>query len=218
MTILKSMRILVTGGAKRVGKVIADDLESAGALVYRSVRIDGDLREAEGCRLIVDRAVKVLKGLDAVVISASQFRRTPFDELIPSDWDDMMSTNLRSAFLITMYAATRIETGSVVIIGDGATARPHLNYLPYLVSKAALRPLVETLALELAPRIRVNMVSPGTILPPEGTSSATLERIREAHPMNMIGSPSHILPAIRDCLTNSFMTGAEIRVDGGKGI
>lgn len=215
---LSSKRILVTGGTKRVGKVIADDLESASARVYRSTRADGDLRSEEGCRLLVDAAIGRLGGLDGAVISASIFRRTPFEELVPRDWDELMATNLRAVFLIALYASTRMESGSIVVIGDGATARPHRNYLPYIVSKAALRPLVETMALELAPRVRVNMVSPGTVLPPEGTDTAMVERVKDLHPLKRIGRPENLLPAIRDCLTNDFMTGAEIRIDGGRGI
>lgn len=210
--------VLVTGGTKRVGKVIADHLEERGEKVYRSTREDGDLGRSDGCESVVARAAEALGGLDGVVISASIFRKTPWKDLTLADWKDFIHINFNSVLWLAYFAEKKMTAGAIVIIGDGATAHARKNYLPYNVSKAALRPLMEHLALELAPRIRVNMVSPGTILPPEGTPDETLELIKRHTPLEKIGSPQHILPAVVDCLTNDFMTGTEIRIDGGRGI
>jgi pteridine reductase len=215
---LANLRLLVTGAGKRVGKVIADDLESLGAKVFRHTRADGDLSVAADCAAVVAKAHERLGGLDGLVLSASIFRRTPFGSITAEDWDDFMNVNLRSVFLMSQAAAGIMKKGAIVVIGDGATARPSRHYLPYSVSKAALRPLVADLALELAPRIRVNMISSGPVLPPEGTDTETAERLAELQPLKKIGRPENLLPAIRDALTNDFMTGAEIRIDGGRGL
>lgn len=212
------MRVLVTGGTKRVGKIIADDLEEKGAHVYRSVRDDGDLAHPDGARSVVDKACDSLGGLDGVVISAAIFRKTPWSALALGDWKDFIHVNFNSVFWLSFFCAKKIKSGAIVIIGDGATARPRKGYLPYSVSKAALRPLVEHLALELAPDIRVNMVSPGTIIPPEDTPPEMLEAIRKNTPLGRIGCPGNILSSVEESLTNDFMTGTEIRIDGGRGL
>jgi pteridine reductase len=215
---LSSLRLLVTGAGKRLGKIIADDLESRGAAVFRHTRADGDLARAADCAAVAAKACDSLGGLDGLVLSASIFRKTPFGSITAEQWDEFLNINLRSVFLMSQAAAAVMMEGAIVVIGDGATARPTRDYLPYSVSKAALRPLVADLALELAPRIRVNMISSGPVLPPEGTDAATAERLASLQPLKKIGRPENLLPAIRDALTNDFMTGAEIRIDGGRGL
>ncbi len=215
---LAGARILVTGAARRVGKAVADDLEAHGARVFRHARADGDLARASDCEAIVDRAATAMGGLDGMVLSASVFRRTPLDEITAADWDEFLGVNTRSVALMILRARRVIAAGAVVVIGDGSTKRPWRHYLPYAVSKAALRPLVENLALELAPSIRVNIVSPGPVLPPDAATEEDVARLTALQPLKRLGTPESLLPAIRDALTNEFMTGAEIRIDGGRGL
>lgn len=161
-------------------------------------------------------------GLDGLVLSASIFHKTPLDGTTPQDlaaaWDRFFAVNVRSVFVMCATAVGLMQEGAIVVIGDGATARPTRHYTPYSVSKAALRPLVGCLALEWAPRVRVNLVESGPVLPPEGLDEEGLERLRALQPLQRIGSPENLLPSIRDALTNDFMTGAVIRIDGGRGL
>lgn len=215
-------RILVTGAARRVGKVIADALEAEGARVWRHTRAQGDLEDPVACERIVREAASELGGLDGLVLSASIFHKTPLAGTPPQDlaaaWDRFLAVNARSVFVMCATAAGLMQEGAIVVIGDGATARPTRQYTPYAVSKAVLRPLVGCLAIEWAPRIRVNLVESGPVLPPEGLDEAGVERLRALQPLQRIGRPENLLPSIRDALTNDFMTGAVIRIDGGRGL
>lgn len=215
---LEGLRILVTGAKKRIGAIIADDLEALGARVWRHTREKGDISSAEDGAAIVRAAHEELGGLDGMVLSASAFGMTPLDAVTATDWDHFMNTNLRSVFVMSLAASRVMSSGAIVVLGDGATARPSRSYLPYSISKAALRPLVGCLALELAPRIRVNLVESGPVLPPERLDDAGREKLRRLQPLERIGRPENLLPAIRDALTNDFMTGAQIRIDGGRGL
>lgn len=219
---LAGRRLLVTGAARRVGKVIADHLESLGARVSRHTRERGDLSDAAAAERVVREACAELGGLDGLVLSASAFHKTPLAGATPSDlataWDHFQNINARSVFVMSVTAAELMGEGAIVVIGDGATARPTRHYTPYSVSKAALRPLVGCLALELAPRIRVNVVESGPVLPPERLDAAGVEKLRKLQPLERIGRPENLLPSIVDALTNDFMTGAVIRIDGGRGL
>lgn len=219
---MQGRRILVTGAARRVGKVLADALEADGAHVWRHTRERGDLGDSVACEGIVRAAASDMGGLDGLVLSASIFHKTPLAGTAPQDlasaWDRFQAINARSVFVMCVTAAELMQEGAIVVIGDGATARPTRQYTPYSVSKAALRPLVGCLALEWAPRIRVNLVESGPVLPPEGLDDAGIERLRAMQPLMRIGRPENLLPSIRDALTNDFMTGAVIRIDGGRGL
>ena len=102
--------------------------------------------------------------------SAASFEWVPLAEVDDAAWDRSLSLNLASPFALVHQAvpALRAARGSVVFITCSSATVPMKNYLPYVVSKGALQHLMKTLALELAPEIRVNAVAPGTVMPPDG--------------------------------------------------
>ena len=102
------------------------------------------------------------------------------------------------------------------MIGDVAGVRGWPSYLPHSAAKGAQRTLVSGLTRSLAPRHRINIVHPGTVLPPDDADGAALERIVERIPLSRLGTPADIAGAVRYLLTADYVTGAELVVDGGR--
>jgi pteridine reductase len=233
-------RALVTGAGRRVGRAIAIALGKAGMRVgvhYHSSRsgaettarsiedaggeallFEADLSERERARDLVDRAVAELGGLDLLVASAASFERVPFDAVDDAAFDRSISLNLASPFALAHRAAPALKRsrGSIVFITCTSATSPYRNYLPYVVSKGALKHLMRTLAVELAPDVRVNAVAPGTILPPESTPPEALARLIRKVPLERQGDADDIARAVLFLAQSPFVTGEEILVDGGE--
>ena len=99
-----------------------------------------------------------------------------------------------------------------------STQTPMRNYLPYVVSKGATRQLMRTLALELAPEVRVNAVAPGTVLPPEDMTSEAVASLASRIPLGRIGRAEDVAEAVLFLVTAGFVTGQELFVDGGRSL
>jgi len=234
---------LVTGGAVRVGRAIAEALAAAGADIvvhYRSshvpaeeavggirrsgrraVALGADLAKPEECRRLVQESLRSLGRLDLLVHSASTFHRVALEETDEAVWDSAMDVNARAAFLLAREAATvlRAAGGRVVLVSDFLALDPARNYLAHSVSKAAVEGLVRALAVELAPEVSVNGVAPGTVLPPEGTTQEEAERLARRVPLRRNGNPDDVAQAVLFlCGGPAFMTGQILRVDGGKAL
>ncbi|MEZ4226596.1 MAG: SDR family oxidoreductase [Polyangiaceae bacterium] len=235
-------RALVTGAATRVGRSIALELARAGydlAIHYRSsdsaaaataeevravgtraVTVSADLREAPACRKVVEESVRALGGLELLVPSAAEFVRTPLDEVDEERWQRALELNLSSALWLSLAAAPHLKTshGCIVFITCSSATAPFRNYLPYVVAKGGLRQLMSTLALELAPEVRVNAVAPGTVLPPPQMSGEAAARLTQSTPLGRVGTPEDVARAVRYLAEASYVTGEEIRVDGGRAL
>jgi pteridine reductase len=239
---LRGKRALVTGGGQRVGQAIALALGAEGmhvAVHYRESRegaehtatliresggsavvLQADLAEREQARSLVDRAVTMLGGLDVLVPSAANFERIALADVDDAAWDRSLDLNLASPFALVQRAvpALRASRGSVTFISCSSASVPMRHYLPYVVSKGALKHLMKTLALELAPEIRVNAVAPGTVMPPAAYDAAAIERLARAIPLARVGSPVDIARAVVFLSSSPFITGHELAVDGGRSV
>ena len=235
---------LVTGAAKRVGRVVAHELAGRGANVLvhyhtsqaeadatvaslraRGIRAEplrADLADAGAVRRLADEAEALTGGVALLVNSASNYLRTPFDTITESDWDASLDVNLKAPFLLawTLGRAMRARgEGCIVNVADWAGERPYRNYLPYCVSKAGLLALTRALAKELAPAVRVNAVSPGPVLLPEDFGADAAAAVTRATPLGRVGTPEDVARAIRFLAEEaSFSTGSVLHVDGGRGI
>jgi len=239
---LRGKRALVTGAGQRVGQAIALALGAEGmrvAVHYRESRagaehtaaeiarsggsavlLDADLASREQARTLVDRAVSELGGLDLVVASAASFERVALEAVDDAAWDRSLELNLASPFALAQQAvpALRVSRGSIVFITCSSASVPMRNYLPYVVSKGALKHLMKTLALELAPDIRVNAVAPGTVLPPPSYDAGAVERLARAIPLARVGTAQDIARAVLFLASSPFVTGHELSVDGGRSV
>lgn len=233
---------IVTGSAKRVGKIIALALARRGAHVmvhYRtsekeaqetvkqvrslgvkSYAVKADLLSFSEAKKIVRKTFQYFGRVDIVVNSASIYEKTPFAKISERDLDAHLNVNLKSAFVISQEAAKIMlnqKCGKIINIIDSNIVRPRTNYLPYIVSKFGLIGLTITLAKELAPYIQVNAISPGPVMLSDHYSSKLRHAIIQATPLSCIGKPEDIANAVVFCIEGTdFMTGAVIPVDGGQ--
>jgi pteridine reductase len=180
--------------------------------------MNANLNERAEARGLVDRCVAEFGGLDLLVASAANFERMPIDAIDDEAWDRALSLNLTSQFVLARHAvpALRARRGAIVFITCTSATVPFRNYLPYVVSKGALRHLMKTLALELAPDIRVNAVAPGTVLPAEGMAPELVERLASRIPLQQLGSARDVADAVLYLTEAPFVTGQELIVDGGR--
>jgi pteridine reductase len=239
---LRGKRALVTGAGQRVGQAIALALGAEGMQVAvhyresragaehtaaeiansggRAVLLSADLASRDEARALVDRAITELGGLDLLVASAASFERIAIDDVDDAAWDRSLDLNLGSPFALVHRAvpALRASRGAVVFITCSSATVPMRNYLPYVVSKGALKHLMKTLALELAPEVRVNAVAPGTVMPPPSYDEAAVERLARAIPLARVGTPQDIARAVVYLASSPFVTGHELSVDGGRSV
>ena len=210
---LRGRWALVTGAAKRVGRVIALELAGRGMNVvvhyHTSAEAAATVRELEGlgvraCALGADlaRTAEVQRlaaeaetrsgGLAVLVNSASNYLRVPFARLTEEVWDASLDTNLKAPFLLAWHIGRGMRArggGHIVNLADWAGERPYRDYLPYCVSKAGMIGLTRALAKELAPEVQVNAVAPGPVMPPEGMPAAERDAIARATPLRRLGMP-----------------------------
>jgi pteridine reductase len=242
---LRGRWALVTGAAKRVGRVIALELARHGANVvvhYNSsapdaaatvtalrtkgvdaVALRADLGDATSVRrLAAEAEARSAGGIAVLVNSASNYLRTPFDEITDAAWSASLDVNLRAPFLLAWEIGRAMRgrgEGAIVNIADWAGERPYRDYLPYCVSKAGIIALTKALAKELAPAVRVNAVAPGPVLLPDDFGPEQVAAVRRATPLGRIGTPEDVARAIRFLVEEAaFSTGTILHVDGGRAI
>jgi NAD(P)-dependent dehydrogenase (short-subunit alcohol dehydrogenase family) len=232
---------LVTGAAKRLGRAIALDLAANGwnvAIHYNSSQKDADnaaqaaralgveaailkcdlSKEAETAAL-VDRAVKEIGPLTALINSASLFENDDWRSASRKTWDDHIETNLRAPLLLSQLFAKQLPQdakGNIVNIIDQRVLKPTPQFLSYSISKAGLYWLTTTLAQGMGPRIRVNAVGPGPTLKNPRQSDADFNRQRNATVLGHGADPADICAAVRYLLQADAVTGQMLAVDGGQ--
>lgn len=238
----KPQVVLVTGAARRIGAAIARELHAAGwnvaihahksfeeagalAMSLNQVRADSaqalqaDLLDGEAIPRLAEAAQACWGGLDALVNNASTYYPTPLGQITPLAFDDLVGSNLRAPLLLTQACAARMDEGSVVNLIDVHAHRPQRGYSAYTAAKAGLWALTEALALELAPRIRVNGVAPGHMIWPTGNQLNDLQKGAELArvPMARLGGGEEIARAVKFLLSPeaAYITGAVLPVDGG---
>jgi len=236
---------LVTGGARRVGAAIARRLHAAGANVlvhYRDSDADAErlVAELNGVRaksaqkvkaeLLAPIAPKALVGaalesfgrLDVLVNNASSFFPVALGAIEASHWEELIGSNLRAPLFIAQEAAPELSKheGAIVNIVDIHGERPLKGYPVYSIAKAGLAALTRSLAIELAPRVRVNGVAPGAIAWPEDGQFPEEERKRiiATTPLGRMGSAEDIAQAVHFLACAPYVTGQIVAVDGGRSI
>jgi pteridine reductase len=236
---------LVTGGARRVGAAIARRLHAAGASVlihYRdseadaakleaelnalrpksAVRVKADLLAPIAPRALVAAASDAFGRLDVLVNNASSFFPVALGAIEASHWEELVGSNLRAPLFISQAAAPELarHEGAIVNIVDIHAERPLKGYPLYSMAKGGLAALTRSLALELAPQVRVNGVAPGAIAWPEDGQfpSPERERIVATTPLARTGTPEDIAQAVHFLACAPFVTGQIVAVDGGRSI
>lgn len=232
---------LVTGAAKRIGRQIALDLAADGwrvavhystskdaaeqvvaEIVERggtSMSVRGDLFDADVPPRIVSEAAQALGPLGLLVNNASRFERDDLGAMSVDDWESHMAVNLRApVFLAREFAAQlpRGEKGNVVNLIDERVWRLNPEFYSYTLSKAALWSATQTMAMALAPDIRVNAIAPGPALASARMAQSEFEKQCRLMPLGVGTSPGELSSALRFILSASAMTGQMIALDGGQ--
>jgi NAD(P)-dependent dehydrogenase (short-subunit alcohol dehydrogenase family) len=232
---------LITGAAKRIGRAIALDLAESGwdvAIHYhgsgeeaeavaaqvrargrKAATLQADLgREAETASL-VGRAEAALGRLRLLVNNASTFERDGWNSADRASWDHHMEPNLRAPFVLIQGFARQLpepEQGVVINMLDQRVWNPTPAFITYTLSKMGLWALTQTLALALAPRIRVNGIGPGPALPSTRQTQAQFDEQCASLPLQRGTSPEEICRAVRFLLASPSLTGQMIALDGGQ--
>jgi NAD(P)-dependent dehydrogenase (short-subunit alcohol dehydrogenase family) len=241
MVEIRKKSVLITGAGKRIGRAIALDLASQGwgvAVHYftskddaddvvgeitrrggRAVAVQANLAlEAETAGL-VPAAVEQLGPLTALINNASVFERDEIDSADRESWDRHMETNLRAPFVLSQAFARQLpaeEHGCIVNILDQRVWSLTPHFISYTLSKAGLWTLTQTLAMALAPRIRVNGIGPGPTLKNDRQSEEHFTAQWENVPLQRPTAPEEICHAIRFILDAPALTGQMIALDGGE--
>jgi pteridine reductase len=237
---------LVTGAAKRIGSVIARTLHAAGANVaihYHSsadaahelvvelererrgsaFSVGADVRDIGALQRMARDVVERAGRLDVLINNASNFYPTPLGTVTEEQWDDLVGSNLKAPLFLTqaLLPDLRVARGVVVNIVDVHAQRPLRDHPVYGAAKAGLAMLTRSLAKDLGPDVRVNGVSPGAILWPEGDGMSDKLRagIIKQTALKRAGEPEDIAAAVLFLVRDApYVTGQIIAVDGGRSV
>ncbi len=241
-TFLQGRTALVTGGGRRIGRTLVSALARAGATVVvhhhlsrddaqatvtgvevlggRAFLVDGDLADARTAAALCDRARERCGApLDILVNNAAIFGPGDARTVTAADWDAHQAVNLRAPFLLAQVFAAQLAgegPADIINLNDGRGLRPGADHFAYTVSKAGLHGLTKSLALALAPRVRVNELALGAVLAPEGGPGGHERTPREALPLRRFPTPGDVAEAMLYLLAAPAVTGQTICLDAGQ--
>jgi NAD(P)-dependent dehydrogenase (short-subunit alcohol dehydrogenase family) len=239
---LKSSVAVVTGGAVRLGKVISLALAAEGChiLIHYGKSTDqaretmdlvtelgvnaaihqADLSNFDEMRTIIPSAISNFGKVDILINNGAVFLPGDLDETTEDAWDKQQAINLKSPFFLCQDFSRQIPKdgkGAIVNITDARVYRPAADHVAYRLTKAALITMTETLAHDLAPRITVNALALGAILPPAGKGEDHLLALSKSNiPLRIPGNSGIVADNIIHLLRQDFITGETIRIDGGE--
>ena len=231
--------ILITGGARRLGKVMAIAAASCGADILlhhahspsdaeaaaQEIRslgqkvwiLEADLSDALQTQKMIETACN-LAPVTALINNAAIFKSVALADTTLEDWNEHIQINLTAPFLLSQAFAAKFNaanTGRILNILDWRALRPGKDHFPYTISKAALAALTQSLALSLAPRITVNGIALGAVLPPGGEDFS--EKLIKNVPMQRWSTLGELGNLVTYLLTApSYITGEIIHLDGGR--
>jgi pteridine reductase len=226
---------VVTGGARRLGRAIAEGLAAEGARVVihcheslpeaealaRQIGgevVQADLARPEGASTLARRVLELgeRRELAVWVNAAARFERRGFLDSNDGLWQRTLQLVLLSPAAALRRVAPKMADGGVIInVLDVAAHQAWKGFAHHSVAKSALLMLTRALAVELAPRLRVCGVSPGVVLLPEGASEAEAERLRKKVPLKRLGEPADVADTVCFLVQADYITGSIVTVDGG---
>jgi len=232
---------LVTGAARRIGRAIALDLAAAGwavAVHYNgsqaeadeavaaiaeaggeAAAVPADLGQEEDTAKLLARAADALGPVTCLVNNAARFEMDSVETATRETWDRHMEVNLRAPFVLSQALAAALPggvKGNIVNIIDQRVWNLTPYFTTYTIAKAGLWTMTQTLAMALAPRIRVNAIGPGPTLPSQRQSDAQFAAEWASLPLGAPVEIGEICAAVRFILDAPSLTGQMIALDGGQ--
>lgn len=228
---------LVTGAARRLGRTMAVAIAERGADVVihhnrsepeamalceeirrmggNAWRVQGDLADAEQAKRVFGDAVAQTGRIDILINNASIFE----SDTIWDATEESILTNLRihalSPLTLARQMAGQEAEGQIINLLDTRVTVYDRDHASYHISKRVLATLTRMLAMELAPRITVNAIAPGLVLPPLGQDESYLEKLAYTNPLKCHGQPQDVADAMLFLLRSRFITGQILYIDGG---
>ena len=233
---------LITGSAIRVGREIAHELHkndynicvhynhsscNAEKLVEKlnekransAFLIQENLESKNSAKEVIQKFSKISQRIDLLVNNASVFYKNELDAPIEV-WNTIHAINLRSIYFLStgLRSLLKQSCGSIINISDSNADFAREGYSIYSISKSGLNSLTRSLALELAPEVRVNGVAPGAIIWADNEEDTARKEIISKIPLNKIGHPNDIAEAVLFLAKSNYITGQTLNVDGGRSI
>ena len=223
---LTGKRVLVTGGAVRIGKAIVQTLQMAGAEVvvhYHNSKakaealspftVQANLQCLEDC----EKLIKQAGSLDILINNASIFTKDSLPKATPKRIQQEFETNLFAPMeLIRLFAKQAEPGGAVINLLDRRICCNDTTCAPYSLTKKALANLTQLAALEYAPNIRVNAIAPGPVFPPSESSTQTAHELAGNLPLENLPTAENIAETVLFLLQANSITGQIVYVDGGQ--
>ncbi|MFP6581970.1 MAG: SDR family oxidoreductase [Candidatus Hydrogenedentota bacterium] len=235
---MNNQTVLITGGARRLGKSISEHLGAKGYRVIIHHDQSGDeaqqladlinegggdahcvqahLSDETSCKNLAVTVRKSFGDIHHLINNASIF---PEDTLNTLNADSIQENFNINTLVPLFLARTLHESGTLATVTNLLDTRIQdydRQHVSYHLSKRALQSLTAMMALEWAPEVRVNGIAPGLILPPEGQTEEHLEALRHTNPLNHIGNPLEVSETIDFLISNPSITGQIIYIDGGR--
>ncbi len=231
---------VVTGGGARVGRALVLGLAEAGVDVFvhylrsenaaeetaaeaerlgvRAAIGSLDLASPQSAPEVITLAEAALGPVSLLVNSASGFAADTIEDVEFDDWQRTFHLTLSSPVFITQAFANRLPSdldGAVVNVTDARTTKPYRGHFSYIVAKGGVDSFTRAAAVGLAPRIRVNAVALGLVLPPGGQAAAPEERLAAKLPLARVGGTAPVVDTVLYLMRSDYVTGEVVRVDGG---
>jgi pteridine reductase len=229
---------LITGGAKRIGRAAALALAAEGVNIVihyressedayalcsqirssgvRAWPIHAELTDPEQCAALVTDAVSAAGLVDIVFNNASIFPASTLANVTLNDVITNLTINAWAPFVIGRAFAREVGSGVIINALDTRLASYDWGHVAYILSKHVLAVLTRMTALEYAPKVRVNAIAPGLILPPPGRDDSYLDALIDTVPLKRHGSVEDIAEAVVFLCKSSFITGDTLYIDGGR--
>ena len=241
---LAGQTALITGAARRLGAQSARTLHQNGANIIihyghsrddaerlaadlnaqradSAVTLQADLLDLAAIETLAQQAIDAFGGLDILLNNASTFYPTPLGDISARQYDDLMGSNFRAPLFLSQacFDSLAQNHGCIINMVDVHARSPLREHTVYSCAKAANAMLTRSLALEMAPDVRVNGIAPGAILWPENENElddAAQQHILHKVPLGRSGKPQNIAETVLFLAANDYINGQIIAVDGGR--
>jgi pteridine reductase len=234
-------KILITGAAKRLGKVLAqyfanrdydiaihyNSSEEEARIVRDKIKSEynvscdifqANLDNLEECKGLISRVKSEFGNIDILINNASIFKESKFLETDEDLFDEHFNVNFKAPFFLSKLFKENFESGSIYNIIDSNTHKNADLFFTYMLTKKLLRDFTEMAAKVLGPEIRVNGISPGVLMPSLNMNAEDIARQEATYPLRKHAKPSDIAEAILMLEDHGHITGQIIKVDGGSSL
>jgi 3-oxoacyl-[acyl-carrier protein] reductase/pteridine reductase len=240
---IKNSVIIITGAATRVGREIALALAAKGAQIafsyYSSdepwqqtqAEIEAvgasclaeqmEVRDSAQVKKFVEKVLNRFGRIDVLINNASVWLKSPFLQIQEDEWDLALDVNLKGPFLCSQAVAPvmlKQDRGLILNITDLSAFQVWPGYAHHAASKAGLVALTKSLAVELAPAVRVNAIAPGTVLLQPDSPDEKIQWAVEKSLLKRVGTPQDVSQLVIFLMENDFTTGSVYFIDGGRSL